>query len=43
MGDHVTLLAKGGIYADLYWQRQLEEELEQENEAITKFQAPISK
>jgi ATP-binding cassette subfamily B protein len=30
MGDHLTLLAKGGIYADLYWQRQLEEELEQE-------------
>jgi ATP-binding cassette subfamily B protein len=30
MGDHTTLLAKGGIYAGLYWQRQLEEELEQE-------------
>ncbi len=30
MGDHPTLLAKGGIYADLYWQRQLEEELERE-------------
>ena len=30
MGDHATLLAKGGIYAGLYWQRQLEEELEQE-------------
>ena len=29
MGDHPTLLAKGGIYADLYWQRELEEELEQ--------------
>jgi ATP-binding cassette subfamily B multidrug efflux pump len=29
MGDHPTLLAKGGIYTDLYWQRQLEEELEQ--------------
>jgi ATP-binding cassette subfamily B protein len=29
MGDHPTLLAKGGIYADLYWQRQLEEELKQ--------------
>jgi len=25
MGDHPTLLAMGGIYADLYWQRQLEE------------------
>jgi ATP-binding cassette subfamily B protein len=30
MGDHPTLLAKGGLYADLYWQRQLEEELERE-------------
>ena len=30
VGDHSTLLSKGGIYASLYWQRQLEEELEQE-------------
>jgi ATP-binding cassette subfamily B protein len=30
MGDHKALLSKGGIYADLYWQRQLEEELEKE-------------
>jgi ATP-binding cassette subfamily B protein len=30
MGDHPTLLTKGGIYANLYWQRQLEEELERE-------------
>jgi ATP-binding cassette subfamily B protein len=30
MGNHNTLLSKGGIYADLYWQRQLEEELEKE-------------
>jgi ATP-binding cassette subfamily B multidrug efflux pump len=30
VGDHPTLLAKGGIYANLYWQRQLEEELERE-------------
>jgi ATP-binding cassette subfamily B multidrug efflux pump len=30
MGDHGTLLAKGGIYTDLYWQRKLEEELEKE-------------
>jgi ATP-binding cassette subfamily B protein len=30
MGDHKILLSKGGIYADLYWQRQLEEELEKE-------------
>ena len=27
-GDHATLLARGGIYTDLYWRRQLEEELE---------------
>jgi ATP-binding cassette subfamily B protein len=33
MGDHETLLAEGGIYTDLYWQRQLEEELEKENDA----------
>jgi ATP-binding cassette, subfamily B, multidrug efflux pump len=30
MGDHATLFAQGGIYADLYWRRQLEEELERE-------------
>jgi ATP-binding cassette subfamily B multidrug efflux pump len=30
MGDHKTLLSKGGIYTDLYWQSQLEEELEKE-------------
>jgi ATP-binding cassette subfamily B protein len=30
MGDHSTLLAKGGVYANLYWQRQLEEELERQ-------------
>jgi ATP-binding cassette subfamily B multidrug efflux pump len=30
MGDHGTLLAKGGIYTDLYWQRKLEEELDKE-------------
>jgi ATP-binding cassette subfamily B protein len=29
-GDHATLLSKGGIYAHLYWERQLEEELERE-------------
>jgi len=32
MGDHATLLAKGGLYADLYWQRRLEEELERDKE-----------
>ena len=31
MGDHKALLAKGGIYTDLYWRGQLEEELEREN------------
>jgi ATP-binding cassette subfamily B protein len=34
MGDHPTLLAKGGLYADLYWKRQLEEELERNNTGI---------
>ncbi len=29
-GNHQALLSKGGIYTDLYWQRQLEEELEKE-------------
>jgi len=27
VGDHNSLLSKGGIYTELYWQRQLEEEL----------------
>ena len=30
MGDHNTLLSKGGIYAQIYWQRKLEEELAKE-------------
>jgi ATP-binding cassette subfamily B protein len=30
VGDHKSLLAKGGIYTDLYWQKQLEEELARE-------------
>ncbi len=30
VGDHTSLLAKGGIYTDLYWQSQLEEELARE-------------
>ncbi len=30
MGNHPTLLSKGGIYAELYWRGQLEEELERE-------------
>ena len=28
IGDHQSLLSKGGIYAELYWKRQLEDELE---------------
>lgn len=28
MGDHPTLLSRGGIYAKLYWEKELEEELE---------------
>jgi ATP-binding cassette subfamily B multidrug efflux pump len=35
MGNHNMLLAKGGIYADLYWERQLEEDLERNNTGIT--------
>jgi ATP-binding cassette subfamily B protein len=35
MGDHNTLLSRGGIYAELYWQRKLEEELERNNSGIT--------
>jgi ATP-binding cassette subfamily B multidrug efflux pump len=31
MGDHGTLLARGGIYADLYWREQLQEDLEKGN------------
>jgi ATP-binding cassette subfamily B protein len=27
VGDHVSLLARGGIYTELYWKSQLEEEL----------------
>jgi ATP-binding cassette subfamily B protein len=29
-GTHTTLLARGGVYVNLYWQRELEEELERE-------------
>ena len=34
MGDHTTLLSKGGIYTKLYWEGQLEEELEKNNSEI---------
>jgi ATP-binding cassette subfamily B protein len=30
MGDHTTLLARGGVYATLYWEREMEEEMEKE-------------
>lgn len=30
MGDHFTLLSRGGIYANLYREREMEEELERE-------------
>jgi len=30
IGTHTTLFERGGIYANLYWQRELEEELERE-------------
>ncbi len=30
VGNHPTLLSEAGLYADLYWQRRLEEELELE-------------
>jgi len=30
VGDHASLLSRGGIYADLYWRRKMEEELERE-------------
>ncbi|MDI7260136.1 MAG: ABC transporter ATP-binding protein [Thermodesulfobacteriota bacterium] len=30
MGDHEALLSRGGIYTKLYWEKQLEEELEKE-------------
>ena len=32
MGDHHRLLSRGGIYAELYWQSQLEEEMDKEND-----------
>jgi ATP-binding cassette subfamily B multidrug efflux pump len=31
MGNHQALLSRGGIYAKLYWEREMEEELEKEN------------
>jgi len=31
MGNHASLLSTGGIYAEIYWRQQIEEELEREN------------
>jgi ATP-binding cassette subfamily B protein len=43
MGDHHSLLSKGGIYAELYWQRQLEEEVDKETNGNSNNQIPIIK
>jgi ATP-binding cassette subfamily B protein len=40
MGDHKSLLAKGGIYTDLYWRGQLEEELER-NDSVNGSKAGV--
>ncbi len=31
IGDHQTLISRGGIYSELYWRTQMEEELERNN------------
>ncbi len=36
MGDHQTLLSKGGLYTKLYWERLMEEELEREKSLTSK-------
>jgi ATP-binding cassette subfamily B protein len=41
MGDHHRLLSEGGIYSNLYWQRQLEEEIDKENNG--NFNNPTNK
>jgi len=35
MGDHVSLLSIGGIYAEMYRRQQIEEELERENKRVS--------
>jgi ATP-binding cassette subfamily B multidrug efflux pump len=30
MGTHATLLSRGGVYSEIYWRRQMEEELDRE-------------
>jgi ATP-binding cassette subfamily B multidrug efflux pump len=34
MGDHASLLSMGGIYAQIYWRQQIEEELDRENTRV---------
>jgi ATP-binding cassette subfamily B multidrug efflux pump len=35
MGDHASLLSMGGIYAQIYWRQQIEEELDRENTRVS--------
>ncbi len=35
MGDHPSLLSMGGIYAEIYWRQQIEEELDGENRRVS--------
>jgi ATP-binding cassette subfamily B multidrug efflux pump len=35
MGDHASLLSMGGIYAEIYWRQQIEEELERESSRVS--------
>jgi ATP-binding cassette subfamily B protein len=34
MGNHTSLLSLGGIYAQIYWRQQIEEELDRENRRV---------
>jgi ATP-binding cassette subfamily B protein len=36
VGDHASLLARGGIYTELYWKSQLEEELMEEGRNVSR-------
>jgi ATP-binding cassette subfamily B protein len=40
IGNHHSLLSQGGIYSSLYWQRQLEEEIDKENNGNSNHQIP---
>ncbi len=35
MGDHASLLSIGGIYAEMYWRQQIEEELDKETKRVS--------